>query len=191
MNLKLKQLYVIVTILTTYSYATCSQKEVARLENDGKISSRKINSLCREKSTSTITKGKWITPSKSSCHSEGSHFYKGICFANWEKAKNICRLNNARLPSESELRSIIAECGGNIADTEVSDKENKNNPHYQSCYKRKGFFISYGNYWTSTTFWEITMSDIDTSDYATVVSFYDGATYGREKSRTSPVLCLK
>ncbi len=186
MNKKLKWLCIALAVLSTYSYATCSKQEVMKLIDKG-VSKDLINSICETPSKTTTTtakpKSKWITPSNSTCRSKGGKLYKGVCDAKWQQAKNICRASGGRLPSKSELLSVISDCGGNTANSDSAHTENRDDPNYQSCYKRKGFVAS-SNYWSSTSY-------ASSPSYAWTVYFYGGDTSYNGKNGSRYVRCVR
>ena len=166
--MKFKMILLLTGLLSTYTLATCNKQEVMKLIDKG-FSKTEISSICDIQAKSTATpkpKSKWITPSNSTCRSKGGKLYKGICEANWQQAKNICRASGGRLPTKNELIEVISECGGNTANNDSAYTENKEDSKYQSCYKQKGFSVSYG-YWSSTTY-------IGYSGHKWYVSFVDG-----------------
>ncbi len=89
---------------------------------------------------------KWIKPTNSVCRANGGKLYKGVCQANWKNAKKICSASGGQLPSRDDFHKVITDCGG-IADANSDEwDKNRNNNHYQSCYKEKGFSSWW--YWT-------------------------------------------
>ncbi len=92
-----------------------------------------------------------------------------------------------RLPTIDELKKVIVDCGGinttlDDDDWDTITDKNKNNNHYQECYKSKGF-TSY-DYWSSTTYASYT-------SYAWFVDFYGGYTGYGYKSGNSSVRCVR
>jgi len=186
MKQKLKQILIVVALLSTYSYATCTKQELIKLIDKG-FSKIEINSICDRQNKTTTTgkpKNKWITPSNSTCRSEGGILHKGICNTNWQRAKNICGASGGRLPSVQELIKVVTDCGGNKANLLISAQiENREDLNYQACYQRKGFIAS-DNYWSSST-------DATNSNYAWLVAFDMGARYYNSKSDYGCVRCVK
>jgi hypothetical protein len=138
-------------LLSAYSYAACTKQEVMKLIDKG-FNKAEISSICdmQAKSTTKVKpKSKWITPTNATCRRKGGKLFKGICKANWQQAKNICRASGGRLPSKSELIQVISDCGGYRSNIETGYSANPGDLNYHSCYKRKGF-ASY-SYWSSTT----------------------------------------
>ena len=184
--MKFKMILLLTGLLSTYTLATCNKQEVMKLIDKG-FSKTEISSICDIQAKSTATpkpKSKWITPSNSTCRSKGGKLYKGICQANWQQAKSICRASGGRLPTKNELISVISECGGNTANRDSAYTENREDPKYQSCYKQKGFIASY-SYWSSTT-------NAGYSSNAWVVYFYDGyQSYYGNKSNSNYVRCVR
>ncbi len=132
--------------------------------------------------TSKVTaKSKWLTPSNSICKANGGKIYKGVCQANWNNAKKICRASGGRLPSREDFHRVITSCGG-IADAN-SDEWDKNiaNKSYQSCYKREGF---------SDNDWYWTREGKDSS-FAWFVYFYVGFDSWYFKSLSYYALCVR
>ena len=119
-----------------------------------------------------------VDPSEESCIKNGGKIYEGVCYANWENAKKICKVNTARLPTIEELKAVIKKCGGVV---DAFDK-NKNNSHYQNCYKKLGFTSN--DYWSSTT-------SVNNSSYAWYVYFYYGNSNRNGKSVTYSVRCVR
>ena len=106
---------------------------------------------------------KWITPNKTVCTNNGGKLYKGICKANWENAKKICRASGANLPILADLKQVIIDCGGSYTiygkDWDSIMDKNRANKFYQSCYKNRGFSSS-DYYWSSTLY----VSDSNSND---------------------------
>ena len=97
-----------------------------------------------------LDNSKWISPTKNICESNGGKLNKqGVCKANWENARKICRISGGVLPSEEILKRTIINCGGTPSDESGSKqtKNNKNNKNYQFCMKNKGFYLDM--YWIS------------------------------------------
>ena len=117
-------------------------------------------------STST---SKWMTPIDK--------------YVTWKKAKEICRASGGRLPRIEELKKVVTDCGGIVNSDFLGEdaSKNKKNNHYQNCHKKKGFISN--DYW-STTY----ASD---TNYAWVVNFYYGNTYGYPKSDNRYVRCVR
>ena len=92
---------------------------------------------------------KWLVPTNSTCKANGGKIDKyGVCEATWKNATNICSASGGRLPSREDLHKVIRDCGG-IADANSNEwSKNKNNSHYQNCYKQRGFSDK-DWYWTS------------------------------------------
>ncbi|CAA6823813.1 MAG: Unknown protein [uncultured Sulfurovum sp.] len=112
---------------------------------------------------------KWISPTKSSCESNGGTMDKqGICTATWKEANTICRASGGALPSKEVLDQVVSDCGGILIKGFSSEEAQKNskNRNYQSCYQEKGFNDS-GSYWSST-------SDSVDNGNAWIVYFYYG-----------------
>ncbi len=187
----MKQALITVAIfatLTTTLQAECSKAEVMKLIDKG-FSKAEIASICdistKSKSTHTAPKSKWITPTNKVCRANGGKLYKGVCYAEWSNAKAICHASGGRLPTKRELIQVIDECGGNTADTDSAYDENKEDPNYQACYKRKGFSSS-GDYWSSTTYVGIA------ADGAWVVYFGNGYyDYNDKDGGNSYVRCVR
>ena len=183
--MKFKTILLLTGLLSTYTLATCNKQEVMKLIDKG-FSKTEINSICDIQAKSTATpkpKSKWITPSNSTCRSKGGKLYKGICQANWQQAKSICRASGGRLPTKNELISVISECGGNTANSYSAHTENKEDPNYQSCYKQKGFSAS-NYYWSSTTY-------AGSSSYAWNVDFDGGYQSNGSRSNSLYVRCVR
>jgi len=120
--------------------------------------------------SSTQTNNKWITPSE-----------KGM--VTWSEAKKICSNLGGRLPTISELKRVVTDCGGEVTnDTGAIWDKNANNSSYQSCYQQKGF-TSY-HYWSSTT-------SASGTSYAWGVYFYNGYTDYYYKSNNDRVRCVR
>jgi len=130
--------------------------------------------------SSTYANAEWVKPTRSACTSNGGKLAEGgICKANWQSAKDICRASGARLPTISELRKVIISCGGVVDDSE----NNLNDPDYKSCYQRRGFSDK-GVYWSSTEY------NNDSSD-AWLVGFYYGDDVWGVKSNEFYALCVR
>ncbi len=81
---------------------------------------------------------KWVKPSQSSCENNGGTYIdynssNNECTANWENANIICNMSGYKLPTQSNLKSVMKNC----------DK------FFQTCYKEQGFNSS--RYWSSYT----------------------------------------
>ena len=172
MKLKFLLVALVVFGFSVGSHADCTKDEIMNMMNKG-ISSSIINTTCGKKNES-----KWITPSKSVCISNGGKMKHGVCRAKWSNAKDICSVSNARLPTRYELEKVIVDCRGIIRDFE----SNKKNTSYQSCYMRKGFFSSHGN-WSSTLY----ASDFSN---AWLVNFYNGNVARSSKMNNFSVRCV-
>jgi hypothetical protein len=167
-------------LFTSSAYAECSKSEVMKLIDKG-FSKTEISSICgiaQKASTAKRKTSKWITPKNTTCRSKGGKLYKGVCEANWQNAKAICRASGGRLPQISELKKVITDCGGAVN----ADEENRGDPNYQSCYKRKGFISS--NYWSSSTYASYTNN-------AWYVYFYNGYTDSNYKDYSLYVRCVR
>jgi len=142
----------LLAVLTGTLHAECSKAEVMKLIDKG-FRKAEIASICeitaKSKTTHTAPKSKWITPINKVCRANGGKLHKGVCSAKWSDAKAICRASDGRLPIKRELIQVVDECGGNTANTHSAYDENREDPNYQACYKRKGF--SFDSYWSSTT----------------------------------------
>jgi len=185
MRLKLGITALLFALLVSSSHAECSKSEVMKLIDKG-FSKTEINSICDIKAKSTAIlkpKSKWITPSKSTCRAKGGRLYKGICEANWQQAKAICRASSGRLPSLSELKKVIRDCGGNDADTSSAYSANRDDISYQSCYKQKGFY-TLGYYWSSSSY-------ASNNKYAWFESFEVGNAGNDRKTVSSYVRCVR
>ena len=183
--MKFTTILLLTGLLSTYTYATCNKQEVMKLIDKG-FSKTEISSICDIQAKSTATpkpKSKWITPINSICRAKGGKLYKGVCEANWQQAKSICRASGRRLPTKNELISIISECGGNTANSDSAYTENREDPNYQACYKQKGFSASNG-YWSSTTY-------AGGSSNAWRVYFDDGCQGNSHKSNSFYVRCVR
>lgn len=119
---------------------------------------------------------KWLKPSSSTCTQNGGKMVDGVCKANWENAKKICRASGASLPSIDDLRKVVTDCGGVIDDY----VNNENNSNYQTCYKQKGFTSNY--YWSSTK---------KGSSSAGLVNFDNGNDIRYVKTRNIYALCVR
>ena len=126
---------------------------------------------------------KWITPSDSTCTSNGGEVNSDGCKSNWEDAKAICVANGGSLPSIEELSKVVTDCDGEMKDNNKEEWErNRNNAIYQSCYKKKGFASSY--YWSSTT-------HANYSRLAWAVDFSSGRRYDYFKDVNNYVRCVR
>jgi len=136
--------------------------------------------------TPPVVTSKWITPTNSICKANGGKIYKGICKTNWKNAKKICSASGGRLPTRSEFKKVVVDCGGSFityGDKDWNSLANKNiaNKSYQSCYKQRGF--SDNNwYWTS--------EEKDSSS-SWVVFFGNGDDGWVKHSNTYYVLCVR
>jgi len=128
---------------------------------------------------STYANAEWVKPTRSACTSNGGKLENGICKANWESAKDICRASGARLPTINELRRVITSCGGVVNES----NNNTNDPDYQSCYQRRGF--SYKDVYLSSTEYN------NDSSGAWYVSFYGGNDGWYDKSSEDYALCVR
>ena len=179
--IKLGLVALLMTLFSSSIYAECSKSEVMKLIDRG-YSKTEISIICdiaQKTSTPTRKVNKWITPKDSTCRSKGGKLEKGICSANWQDAKAICRAMGGRLPSVSELNRVITDCEGTVD----SAAENKGDPNYQSCYKRKGFAAS-NYYWSSTTY-------TGYSGHAGQVSFYYGFQSNLYTTNSFYVRCVR
>ncbi len=177
-------LVILMLTLASHSYATCTKNEVMKLVDKG-FSKTEISSICGLTKATSIPKrkaDKWITPKNSTCRSNGGKIVKGVCSANWQNAKAICRASEERLPSINELKKVITDCGGGVN----ARDENMGDPNYQSCYKRKGFSVSSG-YWSSTTvvddaisMWGVYFSDGDVLWVAKYGNYYVRCVRGKQ-----------
>jgi len=122
-------------------------------------------------STQSNSSTKWITPDDSVCRSNGGAISYGVCGSNWLNAKDICRASGGSLPSITELKNVVIECGGNL--NKVDD--NKANSSYQSCYRDQGFSSS--NYYWSEDIWSL--------------FFFAGGGNERDKRYEDFVRCVK
>jgi hypothetical protein len=129
--------------------------------------------------SSSYANAEWVKPTRSVCTSNGGKLENGICKANWQNAKDICRASGARLPTISELRRVITSCGGVVNDYE----NNRNDPDYQSCYQRRGFS-------DKDWYWSLTEYNNDSSN-AWGVYFYGGDGNWGYKSDEDYALCVR
>jgi len=126
---------------------------------------------------------KWIVPTNSTCTANGGKIYKGVCQANWKNATKICSASGGRLPSREDLHKVIRDCGG-IADANGDEwTKNRNNSHYQNCYKQRGFSKD-DWYWTSTNYEK-------DSSYAWFVYFYSGGGSWGSKTFQGYAVCVR
>ena len=135
---------------------SCSQKividnseELARLRAENaryrEQSSRIV--VPKPKPVQVVSTSKWLKPSSSTCTNNGGEIVKGVCQANWKSSTKICRASGGKLPSREDFHKVIRDCGG-IADASGDEwDKNKNNSHYQNCYKQRGFSDK-NWYWT-------------------------------------------
>jgi len=126
-------------------------KAVQEYDNSHSSSKKKEN-------TKTDTQG--IDPSAGVCTKNGGIFDKsGVCKANWQDAKHICRVAGGRLPTISELKAVFSSCGNKITA-----------PNYKSCCKRKGFDCDdvSAMYWSSDT-------SADNTNKAWSISFFSAS----------------
>jgi hypothetical protein len=120
----------------------------------------------------------WKTPPTRACTSKGGKLENGICKADWQSAKDICRTLGFRLPTIDELRMAITDCGG-----VDGSSHNKSYIYYQECYQRRGF-SGKGAYWSSTE----TNSE---SSVAWSVNFKNGYGAWYSKSGEGYALCVR
>ena len=123
-----------------------------------------------------ISTSKWITPEDSVCKENGGGIYEGICSTSWEKAKNICSASGAKLPTESDLKKIVLDCGG----TWNNWKKNRSNRHYRACYKKKGFHDN-DFYWTAKS---------KKNSGIFILHFFNGYNYWHDGSPFYEVICV-
>ncbi len=139
-----------------------SGKEVSLKKQTKTANSRKRN-------------GKWITPSASVCKkNRGSISKSGVCEANWNNAKKICKASGGNLPTIKTLKNEVTRCGG------ILGQYNTNNS-YQTCYKENGFIDSW--YWSGTEY-------KNGSSNAWFVNFKSGNDLWYGKSFNLYVLCV-
>jgi len=136
--------------------------------------------------TPLVITSKWIVSTNSICKANGGKIYKGVCQANWKNAKKICSTSGGRLPTRSELRKVVVDCGGlftTYGDKDWDSLTDKNiaNKSYQSCYKQKGFRDN-DWYWTS---------EEKDSSQAWNVYFDGGGDNWGNKSDTYSALCVQ
>jgi hypothetical protein len=79
---------------------------------------------------------KWKHPAKNICIKNGGKIIKGICHANWLRAKKICLQSKGKLSSIATLNKIVQNC--------------KRKSSYSACYKKYGFNGSV-EYWSDTS----------------------------------------
>jgi hypothetical protein len=128
--------------------------------------------------SSTYASAELVKPTRSACTSNSGKLAKGgICEADWQSAKRICRASGARLPTISELRSVVTSCKG------ILSGNNQNNPYYQSCYQKRGFDEAF--YWSSTEF-----NNADGRG-AWGVHFYFGDDFRNNQSENFYVSCVR
>ena len=130
---------------------------------------------------------KWITPTVSSCKSNGGEIdSNGFCSTFWENAKKICSTNSARLPTIEELEEEMRKCEGIVVKNQSNYiglwNKNKANNHYQKCYKAKGFGSSY--YWSFTTSENYSLG-------AWIVNFLNGLSSVSSKPNDYYVRCVR
>ncbi len=139
-------------------------------------------------------KKEWIDPKRTICQANGGKMIDGSCHASWQRAHKICQASNARLPSLDEMRELIYECGGIVADynffshggeAELAKREaqNRGNTSYQKCYKAKGFLPRNG-YWSSK-------ERFPQSQGAWYVRFEEGSTGIYQKAAEYSVRCKR
>ena len=144
-------------------------------EKEMKFSEKNKNSISSPtNSTQTTNNSKWITPSESTCKSNGGKVDDDGCKANWSDAKDICSASGGSLPTIDELKKVFTDCGG-----EVTDNANKT---YQSCYKQKGF--NSNHYWSSS-------SVMGNGYNAWFVNFRGGYVYRYNKAISYYVRCVR
>ena len=183
--MKFKMIMLLASLLSTYSYASCSKAEVMKLIDKG-FSKTEISSICdiqTKRSTTTKPKSKWISPARKACTKNGGKLKSGgICVADWHSAKGICNAAGGRLPNINELKSVVTNCGGEINDY----YNNRNDSSYQACCKQKGFSSSDG-YWSSSVYvsstklaWYVYFKNGSTSDYYKASEYYVRCVRGRQ-----------
>ncbi len=182
--IKLGIIILLMALFGSSSHADCSKSEVMKLIDKG-FSKTEISSICglaRKTSTLKREADKWITPSSSTCSSNGGELYKGMCSANWQDAQTICSVSGGRLPNIYELKKVITDCGG-VVDADI---ENIGDPKYQSCYRKKGFSAS-DYYWSSSVYvsdtggaWLVLFKDSHTRHYYKTRKYYVRCVRGRQ-----------
>jgi len=125
------------------------------------------DNMSRESSVPTPPNKKWLNPTESICNNGGGVMnVNGMCLANWENAKKICRASGGVLPTIEMLEKVVTDCGAIIDDV----YENSENSDYQACYRREGFFSS-PSYWSSTTH---ESQYVNNDLFALIIYFDDG-----------------
>ena len=188
MKLKFSLVLLVIFGFVVGSYASCSKDEFIKFIDKG-YSKTEIDVICG-KSENTETKEKkkevfkWISQSATNnvCKSNGGEIKNEICEAEWSDAKKICSASGGRLPSVDELKRVVRDCGGEIANDigAIWDK-NAYNSSYQSCYKNKRFSSTY--YWSTT-------SNVSDTNNAWYVHFYNGDSNNYAKSNINAVRCV-
>lgn len=171
-----------ILLFAVQANASCTKSEVIKLIDKG-FSKTEINSICDIQTKSTTIskpKSKWISPARRACTKNGGKLESGgICAADWQSAKRICRAAGGRLPNIDELKSVITNCGGEVDDYD----NNKNDSSYQACYKQKGFSAS-DYYWSSSSY-------VSATKCAWIVKFKNGRTYYDSESTEYYVRCVR
>lgn len=166
------------TLLSSQLQASCSKTEVLKLV-DKNFSKNEISSICNidtegvtsPASSYSTPQKEWFDFSSKQCvENKGKLDTDGFCHADWHSAISICHSTGGRLPTISELRSVVTECGGEIDANNVA-----NNLTYQLCYRVKGF-VGSNVYWSST-------ERGSSGDSVWVVKFITGTDFGRNKSK--------
>jgi len=165
-----------------------NSQELARLRAENQALKNQQNRRVVEEvvvpTPKPIFTSKWLVPTNTVCTKNGGKLYKGVCQATWSDATKICSTSGGRLPSRSELRKVITDCGGEMKDDNSAEwKRNRNNSHYQNCYKQRGFSDN-DWYWTSTNYEE-------DSSYAWSVLFDDGFDFWNGKTVHYYALCVR
>jgi len=117
---------------------------------------------------------KWIKPSDSTCMGTGGKIMLG-CVANWKDAKAICLAMGGILPSITELRKVVTDCGGTI-----NDDSTRNSHIVELCFIKKGFF-------THIPYWSRTDED---SSYAWSLNFGNPNDSLSDKLEINHILCV-
>lgn len=120
----------------------CVEREIKSLSDELIITDEESNVIVSSNNSNSENNnpqqiGKWVTPSKSVCESNGGdgHSYEeNQCLSYWKNAEKICTKSSARLPTINELRAVVTNCGGII-----DDFQNTNNTAYTTCYRKEGF----------------------------------------------------
>jgi len=158
----------IFNISLVFGLIGCGKSSSNSITEDTSSEIVNINTHIREEnSTHSQSNKKWLDPTESVCYDGGGVInVKGVCLANWENAKKICRTSGGVLPTIEMLEKVVTDCGGVIDDV----YGNSENLDYQACYKREGFFSS-PSYWSSTTYQD---PYINNDLYALIIYFDDG-----------------